>query len=76
MFHETTFMDKDQALAAKTFHSTTLQAAEIAKMARVKKLIIGHFSARYLDPELLVDECKTLFNNTEGAIDGKVFSLS
>ncbi len=75
MFHETTFMDKDQALATKTFHSTTLQAAEIAKMAGVKKLIIGHFSARYLDPELLVDECKTLFNNTEGAIDGKVFSL-
>ena len=75
LFHETTFMDKDQALATKTYHSTTIQAAEIAKFAQVKKLIIGHYSARYLNPELLVDECKTLFSNTEGATDGKIFSL-
>ena len=75
LFHETTFMDKDQALADKTYHSTTIQAAEIAKSAHVNKLIIGHYSARYLNPDMLVDECKTLFSNTFGATDGKVFSL-
>ena len=75
LFHETTFMNKDLALAGKTYHSTTLQAAEIAKSAQVKKLIIGHYSARYLNSEMLVDECKTLFSNTEGAKDGMIFSL-
>ena len=75
MFHETTFMNKEKALATKTFHSTTLQAAEIAKSAKVKKLIIGHYSARYLKPDLLVNECKTLFSDTEGAEDGMVFSV-
>lgn len=75
LFHETTFMDKDRELANKTFHSTTYEAAEIAKLANVKKLIIGHYSARYQHSELLVEECKTVFNNTEGAIDGKVFSI-
>ena len=75
MFHETTFMDKDRELASKTFHSTTLQAAEIAKSAQVKSLIIGHFSARYLNPDLLVEECKSIFNNTQGAKDGMVFSI-
>ena len=76
MFHETTFMAKDQALADKTYHSTTLQAAEIARSAQVKKLIIGHYSARYSNPEIMVDECKTIFKNTEGAIDGKVYTLT
>ena len=76
LFHETTFMDKDHALAKKTFHSTTVEAAEIAKQAQVEKLIIGHYSARYLNTDILVEECKRVFKNTEGAADGKVFSIS
>jgi ribonuclease Z len=75
LFHETTFMEKDRELAHKTYHSTTLEAAEIAKQANVEKLIIGHYSARYLNPEILVKECKTVFNNTEGTADGQVFSI-
>jgi ribonuclease Z len=76
LFHETTFMEKDRELAKKTFHSTTIQAAEIAKQANVKKLIIGHYSARYLNSKQLVEECKTVFENTVGATDGSVFSIA
>jgi len=75
LFHETTFMEKDRELAKKTFHSTTIEAAEIAKQAKVGQLIIGHYSARYLNLELLVEECKSIFENTDAATDGKVFSI-
>jgi ribonuclease Z len=75
LFHETTFMEKDRELAHKTYHSTTIEAAEIAKQAHVEKLIIGHYSARYMNPEQLVEECKTVFDSTEGAIDNQVFSI-
>ena len=45
-------------------HSTARQAAEIAAMAGVKKLVIGHFSARYDDDECLLAEAKGVFVNT------------
>jgi len=75
LFHETTFMDKDKHLAEKTFHSTTIQAARIAKMANAKKLIIGHFSSRYHDIREMEKECKNVFENTVVAYDGMVLSV-
>lgn len=75
LYHEATFMQVDIDKAVETKHSTAAQAAEIAKRAQVKKLIIGHFSARYKDLTLLLDEAKTYFANTELATEGITFTL-
>ncbi len=59
--------------AEQTFHSTSVQAAEIARQAEVGKLLIGHFSSRYKSPEVLLNEAKTVFQSTELALDDKKF---
>ena len=56
LFHEATFSGKDERLAAETFHSTATQAAFIAREAGAGQLLIGHFSSRYRDHMLPVDE--------------------
>ncbi len=76
LYHEATFMQADISKAIETKHSTTVQAAEIAKRAQIKKLVIGHFSARYKNLNLLLDEAKIHFPNTELAIEGTTFTLS
>lgn len=70
LYHEATFMDNEKHRAKETFHSTALQAGEIAKSANVKKLVIGHFSARYKDLTPLLNEAKSVFENTVLASDG------
>lgn len=65
LFHEATFANEDAPRAKETFHSTAMQAAQIAKDAGVKKLLIGHFSARYEDENLLLQEASAVFPNTE-----------
>lgn len=64
LFHEATFDDEAKARAKETYHSTASQAATIARDAKVKKLVIGHFSARYLDESTLLDEACRIFPNT------------
>jgi len=76
LYHETTFMQKDAALAKKTQHSTCIEAATIAKEAGVKKLLMGHYSSRYDDLNLLLAECKSVFPNTHLSDDGDVIKLS
>jgi ribonuclease Z len=75
LYHEATFMHDMADRAQATFHTTSIQAATIAKKAEVQKLIIGHFSARYRELQPLLDEAKTVFENTELAIEGTRFSL-
>ncbi|MBA2423150.1 MAG: ribonuclease Z [Chitinophagales bacterium] len=75
MYHETTFMDESKGRAELTFHATTLQAGLIAKKAAVKNLLIGHFSSKYEDLNLLLEETKSVFTNTELAEEGKVFKI-
>ena len=75
LYHEATFMDDMAAVAAEKYHATTIEAATIATKANVKKLIIGHFSNRYDDTELMLEEAKSVFKNTEIACDGKVFQV-
>ena len=75
LFHEATFLEKDKILAAKTQHSTAAQAAELAKIAGVKKLLIGHFSSRYKEPLQLENEAKDIFENTTAVSDGDIYSL-
>ncbi len=76
LYHESTFLDKDESLATKTMHSTAKQAALIAQKANVKNLILGHFSTRYDDIELFKSEAQTIFANSEIAADGKVFNFN
>jgi len=75
LFHEATFAEKDKKLAAQTLHSTAAEAAELAKLAGAKKLLIGHFSSRYRDPLLLENEAKEVFKNTSGVNDGDIYSI-
>ena len=75
LYHEATFMESEIIRANKTAHSTARQAAEIAKLADVKKLIIGHFSSRYTDLNLLLEEARAVFPETELAYEGKVIEL-
>ena len=56
-----------------TLHSSAADAALFAKKANVKQLIIGHFSSRYKDVSLFLNEAKQIFDNTYLASDGKVF---
>lgn len=75
LYHESTFTKDDLDKALETKHSTTTQAAEIAKLSSAKKLIIGHFSARYKDLNLLLNEAKAVFEQTELATEGSTFTL-
>ena len=75
LYHESTFLEQHEELAKKTGHSTAKQAADIAKLASVKKLILGHYSTRYEGIECFKDEASKLFKNVELADDGKSFDL-
>ncbi|WP_299336154.1 ribonuclease Z [uncultured Psychroserpens sp.] len=75
LYHESTFIEKNEALAAPTKHSTAKQAATIAKKANVKQLILGHYSTRYDDLSMFKTEAETIFPNVELARDGKTFEF-
>ncbi len=75
LYHEATFMQEHEEKAVATLHSTTFQAAKIANMAKVKCLLIGHYSARYKSLDALLAETTTQFNNTKLAIEGETINL-
>lgn len=75
LYHESTFLSDREDLAAKTKHSTAKQAAEIASLSNVKKLVLGHYSSRYADTSLFKKEAEEVFDNVELADAGKVFSV-
>lgn len=73
LYHESTFADDMKDRAYHTFHSTAKEAAQIAKMAQVKKLLLGHFSARYMELDVILEEAKSVFDEAELAIEGHKF---
>ena len=75
LYHEATYSQEDEAKAVKHFHSTTVQAAAIAKAAAVRQLVIGHFSARYHNEEALLLEAQSVFPHTVLAQEGLRLSL-
>ncbi len=75
LYHESTFLESEAHLCEKTKHSTAKQAAQIAQLGNVGKLILGHFSTRYPSIELFKDEASTIFPGCELADDGKCFEL-
>ncbi len=75
LYHESTFLEKHSDLALKTKHTTSLQAAKIAKESNPNKLILGHFSARYKDLNEFKLEAATLFPNVFIAKEGDIYSF-
>lgn len=76
LYHEATFAHDMKQAAEEKMHSTNVQAAMIARKAEVKKLLIGHFSARYDDPGVLLDEARKVFEETYIAEEGVAVNLS
>lgn len=75
LYHESTFLEKNENLAQPTKHSTAKQAASIAKQANAGTLILGHYSTRYDDLSLFKKEAKEIFEHVELAKDGKSFQF-
>jgi ribonuclease Z len=75
IYHETTYLDHLRERAEMRFHSTTRQAALIAKKAGVKKLLIGHFSSKYDTLEEFEIEAREVFPNTELALEGVAYTV-
>jgi ribonuclease Z len=76
LYHESTYL-KDLAERARSrFHSTTEQAANIAKKAEAERLLIGHFSSKYENLHEFLDEAKAVFLDTELAIEGVTYIIN
>ncbi|WP_458626937.1 ribonuclease Z [Winogradskyella sp. PC D3.3] len=75
LYHESTFLEKNEALCIPTKHSTAKQAATIAKKANVGTLILGHYSTRYNGYEAFKTEAKMVFDNVLLSKDGKTFNF-
>ena len=75
LYHESTFLEAHENLCAKTKHSTAKQAATIALKAKVKQLILGHYSTRYGGIDQFKSEASTIFKEVYLAEDGKVFNF-
>lgn len=75
LYHEATFAESEKERALTTHHSTAREAAEIARMAEVKKLVVGHFSSRYDDESQILEEARAVFPNCICANEGMVISI-
>ncbi|MBB6112994.1 ribonuclease Z [Mucilaginibacter lappiensis] len=75
LYHESTFLNDMLDRAKETHHTTALQAGEIALKTHARRLLIGHFSARYKTLNELLDEARSVFPETELAIEGKTFAI-
>lgn len=75
MYHEATYAADEQRAARERGHSTTLDAAKAALKAGARRLVIGHYSSRYKDEGVLVDEARELFPETWPATEGTTFTI-
>ncbi|GJQ04168.1 ribonuclease Z [Capnocytophaga canimorsus] len=73
VYHESTFLKQHNDLATKTMHSTAFQAGLTAKNANAETLILGHYSSRYSDKKLFLNEAQEIFPNVHLSEDGKKF---
>jgi ribonuclease Z len=75
LYHEATYLKDLHERAASRFHSTTHQAATIAKLGNVKKLLLGHFSSKYETLDAFLPEACEVFENTELALEGACYRI-
>jgi ribonuclease Z len=75
LYHETTYLKDLEEQAGKRFHSTTTQAATIARLAGVQRLLIGHFSSKYEKLQSFEQEAREVFPNTDLALEGVTYKV-
>lgn len=75
LYHESTFLNTELERAKATFHSTASQAATVALKANAKRLVLGHFSARYTEEHDFITEASAIFPNVELASEGLTFYI-
>lgn len=75
LYHESTYASADIEKAQKYYHTTAAQAATVARDARVGKLLLGHYSSKYENEEVLLDEARKVFEASELANEGMVVTL-
>ena len=75
LYHESTYGEDNLPLAEKYYHSTARQAAMVAREAGVSQLLLGHYSSRYDDEEILLQEARKEFPNSRLAEELAVFDV-
>ena len=75
LYHETTYLQEFADQGAQRHHTTTLQAATVAREAGVGKLLIGHYSSRSGEPAHYQAECRTIFPETYATSDGESYNI-
>lgn len=75
LYHEATYGEEFAHRLSETGHSSATQAAQMALLAKVGKLIIGHYSSRYKNTDALLEEAQRVFPQTIAAQDGLVISI-
>ena len=75
LYHESTFTEDMKARALETHHSTALDAGKVALKAGVKKLLLGHYSARYSDLTPLLLEARSVFPESTLAFEGQKINV-
>lgn len=75
LYHESTYSAEDAERARLYWHSTSQDAARVARDASVGKLLLGHFSARYNNESQLLDEAKEIFPNSYLTCEGATFDI-
>ena len=73
LYHEATYLKDKEAKAISRFHSTSVQAAALARLACVKHLLIGHFSSKYETLDEFLTEAQEIFPNTQLALEGQTY---
>jgi ribonuclease Z len=75
VYHETTYLKGLEERASQRYHSTTLQAANIALKANADRLLIGHFSSKYEELNDFLQETREVFSATDLAIEGVTYLI-
>ena len=76
LYHEATYGDELAVKGAERGHSTASEAAEIARLAGAKRLLIGHYSSRYNDTDELLQQARAVFPDTIAATEGMKIALN
>lgn len=75
LYHESTYASDNLLMAEKYYHSSATQAARVAADAHVRQLLLGHYSSRYADERVLLDEARQVFENTVLTDEMRVFDV-
>jgi len=75
LYHESTYLDELQERARERYHSTAAQAAELAKLAGARRLLLGHFSSKYQDLAVFYEEASRIFPDVELTAEGTTYEI-